>query len=447
MKKAFTSFPWRVAMILLLAVVGGWLLGLEAFGRPAATAAPKLTGWPTLSLTEVVTGLDDPVHITHAGDGSGRLFVVERAGRIRIIKDGALVSTPFLDISARVGSQGSEQGLLSVAFPPAYATDGAFYVNYTDTAGDTVVARYRVTANPDVADPNSEEIVLTVDQPYGNHNGGQLAFGPNDGYLYIGMGDGGSAGDPQNYAQDPNSLLGKMLRVDPVTTDTYTIPPDNPFVDDPGTRDEIWALGLRNPWRFSFDRQTADLYIGDVGQGSYEEIDFQPASSTGGENYGWRCKEGFHDFNMSGDCPSLTLEPPIREYDHSQGCSVTGGFVYRGLNYCTMQRVYLYGDFCSGRIWGLQREGSTWENQLLLDTTLNISTFGEDEAGNLYVADYTEGKVYMLTAGTPAIYPDLTDPPGIGVGDVQAAAARWRQRPGNIAPPWMAASTSIRMVT
>jgi len=359
------------------------------------------TDWPELVLTPVVSGLQSPVHINHAGDGSGRLFVVEQPGRIRIIQGGALLSTPFLDISNRVSCCG-ERGLLSVAFPPDYASKGYFYVNYTQQAGDTVVARYAVSANPNVANASSEEVVLTVDQPYANHNGGQLAFGPADGYLYIGMGDGGSAGDPQNRAQNPGELLGKLLHVDVESgTRPYAIPATNPYTQTVGYRGEIWALGLRNPWRFSFDRQTMDLYIGDVGQNAWEEIDFQPANSHGGENYGWRIMEGNHCYN-SANCNQNGLVLPIAEYDHTQGCSVTGGMVYRGQTYARMQGVYFYGDYCSGNIWGLRGEGSTWQSTLLLDTAYSITTFGEDESGNLYLADYVAGNIYLIGDAIPA---------------------------------------------
>lgn len=435
MKREATHCAWPWVLMLWLGI-GSLLLWFAASATLQNAAAEAQVAWPAITLTPVVSGLTQPVHVTHAGDGSGRLFVVERAGTIRIIKNGTLLSTAFLDITTRVKSSATEQGLFSVAFPPTYATDGAFYVNYTNTAGNTVVARYHVTADPDVADSTNEEIVLTVNQPDVNHNGGQLAFSPNDGYMYIGMGDGGGSGDPQNNAQNQNSLLGKMLRVD-VATNTYTIPPDNPFVGTPGTKGEIWALGLRNPWRFSFDRQTSDLYIGDVGQNSWEEVDFQLASSNGGENYGWRCKEGTHDFNTAG-CSGLTLIPPIHEYSHSQGDhSITGGFVYRGLNYCQMQRIYFYGDFESGRIWGLQFDGSNWQSSgVLLSAGFNISTFGEDEAGNLYVADYGGGTIYMIRTSTSGTYPDFVDPAGIDVGDIQTVVARWHQQPGDTSPPW-----------
>lgn len=361
-----------------------------------ALVAQASRAWPTISLTKIVSGLNQPLGIAHASDGSGRLFVVEQGGRIRIIKNGALASQPFLDISSRVSCCG-ERGLLGLAFPPNYASKKYFYVNYTNSSGDTVVARYRVTTNPDVANSNSEQVLLTVNQPYANHNGGQLAFG-RDGYLYIGLGDGGSAGDPQNNAQNPASLLGKILRIDVESGSApYAIPPSNPFRQTAGYRPEIWALGLRNPWRFSFDRQTGDLYIGDVGQDRYEEIDFQPASSKGGENYGWRITEGNHCYNTS-TCNQSGLVRPIVEYDHQQGRSVTGGVVYRGQSYPNLQGIYLYGDYISGKIWGLRRSGTSGENTVLLNSGNLISTFGEDDAGNVYLADYRQGNIYRITS-------------------------------------------------
>jgi glucose/arabinose dehydrogenase len=429
-----SQLVWQLVLTICISIGGSLLMWSLASSNLPSLAAQG--NWPQIVLVERVSGLSQPVHIAHAADGSDRLFIVERGGRIRIVKNGTLLSTPFLDITDRVRSSASEQGLLSVAFPPDFPDTGVFYVNYTSEErpgigkGDTVVARFRVDPDiPDVADPNSEQIVLTIAQPYTNHNGGQLAFGP-DGYLYIGMGDGGSGGDPDEHAQNPNSLLGKMLRVD-VATSTYTIPPTNPFVGDPGVRDEIWALGLRNPWRFSFDRETGDLYIADVGQHSREEINFQPASSTGGENYGWDIFEGTQCFEPPSGCtPPSNYSPPVAEYEtHGDGnCAVTGGVVYRGLNYCTMQRVYFYGDYCSGRVWGLRHGGSQWQTTLLDDTPFNISTFGEDEVGNVYVADYSGGKIYQITTANPVIYPDFADPPGIGMEDVQAAALHWYQQ-------------------
>ncbi len=399
---------------LTIGILGATSL-LLAWGVTLPPVAAQRGGnWPQISLTKLVGGLSQPVHITHASDGSGRLFIVEQSGRIRIVKNSVLLDTPFLNITGRVLCCG-ERGLLSVAFPPGYANKGYFYVNYTRKPdGDTVVARYRITTDPDVADPDSEETVLIVDQPYANHNGGQLAFGP-DGYLYIGMGDGGSAGDPGNRAQNPGELLGKLLRIDVESgANPYAIPASNPYTRTTGYQGEIWALGLRNPWRFAFDRERGDLYIADVGQNRYEEVDYQPASSRGGENYGWRILEGSHCYNPPSGCvPPGRYVQPVAEYDHTQGCSVTGGMVYRGQIYPRMQGIYFYGDYCSGRIWGLKR-GVTWQTVLLLDSPYALSTFGEDEAGNLYVADHAGGGIYRLAdtvVSTPTDTPTATPSP------------------------------------
>jgi glucose/arabinose dehydrogenase len=392
---------WLAILAICIAIGVGLVLGVGLFSTPSAARAQGNATWPTVALFGPLSGFDWPVHIAHAGDGSGRIFVVERPGRIRIVKNGQLLLNPFLDITGRILSTGNEQGLLSVAFSPGYASQGHFYVDYTDLLGNTVIARYAVTADPDVADPNSEQLVLTVNQPYANHNGGQLAFGPNDGYLYVGMGDGGDAGDPGNNAQNPTSLLGKLLRIDVETGSplTYTVPATNPFTQTVGYRPEIWALGLRNPWRFSFDRQTGDLYIGDVGQALYEEVDVQLASSPGGENYGWNIMEGFHCY-AAASCDNTGLTLPVLEYPHAQGdCSVTGGTVYRGTAYALMDGVYVYADYCSGRVWGLRNDGSTWQSTLLLDTPFQITSFGEDEIGNIWLTRYAgapDGAIYRL---------------------------------------------------
>jgi glucose/arabinose dehydrogenase len=278
--------------------------------RNGVMEADTTSEWPAIALSRKTVGLDRPTSITHAGDGSNRLFVTEQKGRIIVIKNFVPLKTPFLDITRRVSCCG-ERGLLSVAFPRNYRDKGYFYINYTDRSGDTVVARYRVTTDPDIADPKSEEIILSVKQPYSNHNGGQLAFGP-DGFLYIGMGDGGSGGDPHGHGQNPASLLGKMLRIDVEPgAKPYRVPPANPFINKKGYSPEIWALGMRNPWRFSFDRKTGDLYIADVGQNEYEEVDFQPAASMGGENYGWNIMEGMHCYKSSScNRTSLTCRLP-----------------------------------------------------------------------------------------------------------------------------------------
>jgi glucose/arabinose dehydrogenase len=414
MKKSYLLHIFLGALTLFLALVA-------ISPRPEALAESS-TAWPTIQLQLVAGGFQRPVFIGNASDGSGRLFVLEQGGLIRILHtDGSLEPTPFLDISDRVRSPadggGNEQGLLGLAFPPDYTDKGHFYVYYTNQDGNNMVARFHLTGNPDMADPASEEQILLLEHPgQENHNGGQLAFGA-DGYLYIGTGDGGGGGDPHGNAQNPASLLGKILRIDVEFTNAmtpyntylpcvqkgeaqgtakaYRIPSDNPFVGMAGYREEIWALGMRNPWRFSFDRQTHDLFIGDVGQNAYEEIDFQPASSSGGENYGWNVLEGTHCYNALA-CDSTGMVPPIAEYDHSQGCSVTGGYIYRGLDFPSLQGIYLYADYCSGRMWGLQNEGA-WQSQQLLESGLNVSTFGESEGGEIYLADLAGGAIYKVT--------------------------------------------------
>jgi glucose/arabinose dehydrogenase len=347
-----------------------------------------------------------PVEITHAGDGSDRLFIVEQAGRIWIMDQGIRLAEPFLDITERVYYQG-ERGLLGLTFHPRYRENGLFYIDYT-RAGDgaTVIARYRVSArNPDLAIPDSGENLLIIPQPFPNHNGGKLAFSP-DGYLIIAMGDGGGAGDPNNNAQDTTNLLGKLLRIDVDSGDPYGIPADNPFAES-GGRPEIWVFGLRNPWRFSFDRLTQDVYIADVGQNAWEEVNFQPADSYGGINYGWRCFEGTHVYNSQPPCNDpvyrSALVPPVFEYSHTYGHSITGGYVYRGSSYPLMYGHYLFGDFTSGMIWSLYRSpnGAFLPAEVHLDTEYMISTFGEDETGELYLADYAGGRIYRLVATSP----------------------------------------------
>lgn len=393
-------------------------------------AEPQII-WPNITTKSIVADLQAPVHITNAGDGSGRLFVVEQVGRIRAIKDGETQST-FLDITDRVrspfsGSGGPEEGLLSVAFPPGFGSSKAhFYVFYTLLNGNNQVSRYSLSANPNLADPASEQKILTLPHPgYTNHNGGQAAFGP-DGYLYIGTGDGGGGGDPLGNAQNPASLLGKLLRIDvEYTQDTpiigkffyflpiiaknrssslgqaYRIPADNPFVGVAGIREEIWALGLRNPWRFSFDRLTGDLYLGDVGQSTWEEIDFQSFDSPGGENYGWNIMEGAECYN-SKSCLSSGLTLPVHTYKNGvEGCSVTGGHVYHGSSFSELQDIYLFGDYCSGRIWGLQKNGSAWEVEQLMHSAHRISSFGEDETGEIYLADRNSGVIYQIIKRSP----------------------------------------------
>jgi glucose/arabinose dehydrogenase len=352
--------------------------------------------WPRITLERVASGFSNPLHVTHANDGSSRLFVVEQRGLVRILKDGTILPTPFLDISARVSCCG-ERGLLSIAFPPGRGPKSEFYADYTDVNGNTRISRFAVSGDPNAADASSEQVLLGIAQPFANHNGGQLAFGP-DGFLYIGMGDGGSAGDPDNNAQNPSSLLGKILRIDVVGKAAYAVPPSNPFTGVAGARGEIWATGLRNPWRFSFDRKTGGLFIADVGQGAWEEVDVQPTESTGGENYGWRLTEGNHCYAPSTGCPTEGITFPVVEYSHAGGnCSITGGFVYRGRDFDGLTGIYFYGDYCSGRIWGLRRTDTGWDDIELARPGFAISTFGEDEAGGIYVADYSGGVIHRLT--------------------------------------------------
>jgi glucose/arabinose dehydrogenase len=420
----------RLILITLLLVTSA----ADTIDRPVSKtknspAAPS--NWPILSLELVnLPVLASPTYLTHAGDGSGRIFIVERSGRIQLLKSGALQATPFLDISGRVLSPasggGGEDGLGSIAFPPDYTARQRFYVYYTNLDGDLVLSRFHTSADPDLADPDSEELILTIPHPtYNNHNGGQLAFGP-EGYLYLAPGDGGSGGDPNNNAQNPAVLLGKVLRIDvedkipsvipnlpnklylPVIhTNTglaYRIPPDNPFVNQPGYRREIWSLGLRNPWRFSFDRTTHDLYIADVGQNAVEEVNFHLAGNIGRENYGWRILEGSQCYNPATGCmPPPNYVDPVAEYQHGPsnviGCSVTGGYVYRGTASPSMQGIYYYADFCKGKVWGLKSENSTWQSRLLYEPSpsIQISSFGEDENGEIYLVRYS-GQIYRLTS-------------------------------------------------
>ena len=343
-----------------------------------------------VTLTSIIGGLTRPLYLTHAGDGSNRLFVVEQVGAIWIIKGGERLAQPFLDVSSLITATAldpySEQGLLGLAFHPDYQTNGQFYINYTDRAGSTVVSRYQVSPdNPNLAAASGAQIIFRLDQPYSNHNGGHIDFGP-DGYLYISLGDGGSANDPFGAGQNTLMLLGSILRIDVDGAFPYAIPADNPFVGDARGLDEIWAYGLRNVWRFSFDRHTGDLYLADVGQNQWEEVSFQPAASRGGENYGWNVWEGNHLF-AGGRAENHV--PPFAEYSHALGCSVTGGYVYRGGAIPTLEAVYLFGDYCSGRVWAAWRDSQLqWHASQFLNTSLEISSFGEDEQGELYIVDY-----------------------------------------------------------
>ena len=400
----------RLALVLLLtcspsqavASPQAGLIGETTSATVASlAAAPGAQGVPAVRLDTIASGFDQPIHVTNARDGSGRLFVVEKRGRIRIVRGGTVDPTPFLNIRSLVKSSGSEQGLLGLAFHPRFASNGLFYVNYTDQngVGNTVVARYRVSpGNPNQADPNSATTVLSIEQPATNHNGGNLVFGP-DGYLYIGTGDGGGAGDPWGNAQNKGVLLGKMLRIDVDAGQPYAIPPDNPFVNEPGARPEIWAYGLRNPWRYSFDRANGVLYIGDVGQNTWEWF-VRQRSGIGGRNYGWNRVEGGHCFPPGSSCDPSAYAKPKLVYDHSGGnCSITGGHVYRGPSFPQLQGIYFYGDFCSGRLWAGQKIApGQWRSTELLKTDARISSFGEDEAGELYLVGLGDGRLYRLVA-------------------------------------------------
>ena len=352
-----------------------------------------------LTLEPVLSGLRQPLFVTAPPDGSGRLFVVEQGGTIRIAQNGQVLPQPFLDVSSLIVA-GGERGLLGMAFHPHYAQNGLFFIYYTARGnGDNTVVRYRVSSDPNRADPASAKVLLSIADFAPNHNAGMLAFGP-DGYLYVGTGDGGGANDPQRNGQNKEALLGKMLRLDVDSGDPYAIPRDNPFVGQGNVRPEIWAYGLRNPWRYSFDRVTGDLWIADVGQNAWEEIDVQPADSHGGENYGWSIMEGLHC--LRGDtCDRNGLTLPKAEYRNgSEGnCSITGGYVYRGAREPLLTGAYFFGDYCSGRIWSLHpgADGALVRTELL-DTDLQISSFGEDEAGEVYVTDLRGGRVYRLTA-------------------------------------------------
>lgn len=379
----------------MLYFIGNYLLSFSSGTIYAQTP-------PSITLNIFSSGYSSPLCIKNCGDS--RLFIVEQRGKIYICDSvGNKKPTPFIDLSDRVSQSGSERGLLGLAFDPNYASNGFFYVNYTATAAShaTRISRFSVSStNPDIAIPSSEVILLTVTQPYSNHNGGDIHFGP-DGYLYIGMGDGGSGGDPQNYAQNPQSLLGKMLRIDVAGGQTpYQIPPDNPFASSTTTRPEIWAIGYRNPWRYSFDAFTGDMWVADVGQNVIEEVNFEPATSNGGLNYGWRCYEGSSSYNSSGCGSASSYVMPIFEYDHALGCSITGGEVYRGAQFADLFGIYLVADYCSGRFWVIQQNtGGIFTSNLIENfTDYDYAAFGADKHNELYVAGLSSGNIYKINS-------------------------------------------------
>ena len=403
------AIDWRRA-ILVPGTLGAIIVGT------AVTHAGNPPGDLVLQLVD--DGYTQPVGVTGAGDGSGRLFIIEQPGRISIVGGG-----DFLDITAHVDSTSNEQGLLGLAFHPNFASNGYFFVNYTHDPGSgpdvTRVSRFEVSKfDDDVADPNSEFVVLSFPQDSSNHNGGDIRFGP-DGYLYIGTGDGGGSEDPNDRGQSLDTLLGKILRIDVDSVGPYDIPPGNPFVQTASALDEIWAYGLRNPWRFSFDRSTGDLFIGDVGQYATEEVDHQAASSGGGENYGWSCMEGDQTPNYN-PCNGSPLTDPILVYDHNLGCSVTGGFVYRG-KIAGLHGCYIFGDYCSGSIWIAEDSGNGWSSEEWTSTGFGLASFGEDDDGELYLTDRDDGEVYQFLSPS-AIFADPFES-----GD----ASRWSFAVGN----------------
>ncbi len=394
-----------LAAIAVAALAPGAAVAAPMLPAPDASRSTVVAGDPQIALRLRASGLSQPVFITSARDGTGRLFIVEKTGRIKIFKNGKVRSTPFLSITGAV-SHGSEQGLLGLAFHPNYATNRKLYVYFTNRYGNTVVRQYRASAtNPNVVDTSTKRLILKLKQPYSNHNGGMLAFGP-DGYLYIGLGDGGSGGDPGNRAQRLDTRLGKILRIDVNGTTGnlhYRIPPTNPFAGPTPGYDAIWQYGLRNPWRFSFDRATGDLWIGDVGQNAWEEVDRALAGASGagpGVNWGWRVMEGSHCYTPSSGCDTAGKALPLTEYAHVGGrCSITGGYVYRGKAIPALVGWYVFGDYCSGEIWAVPADAAAPAAPIrLLDTNRLISSFGETGSGELFVVDLG-GRLYRIIQG------------------------------------------------
>lgn len=358
------------------------------------------------NLTEIASGFNKPVDISNSGlPEDKRIFISEKDGKIKVINEnGMVLSTPFLDIDSKVNSVSNERGLLSLCFDPQFGTNGHIYVNYTNNNGNTVVSRFtRMSNNNNQIDASSEKIIITVVQPFENHNGGEINFG-KDGYLYIGMGDGGSGGDPGNRAQNFKNMLGKILRIDVNTENApYLIPNDNPYKDNLDTLQEIWSMGWRNPWRFSFDRVTDDMWIADVGQNKWEEVNIE-SSGQGGLNYGWKCYEGLQEYDFSKCENGTSFVAPIHVYDNKSeiGCSITGGYVYRGVQNPGLYGKYIYADYCSGRFWALYKNNNDeWQNDDLANLQdFHYATFGEDNSGELYVASLISGKVFKISDGT-----------------------------------------------
>jgi glucose/arabinose dehydrogenase len=384
-----------ITLVAVLSILG--FLLWKNFLAPKDTMAPGTSTLkpPKIELEKFATGLSKPTVMTSTNQADDeRLFVVDQDGKIMIVRgDGSVDKEPFLDISHKILSEG-EMGLLGLAFSPEYKSNGYFFVHYVDLNRNTTIARYKVSSNVDRADLQSGEVLMVQSQPYANHKGGDIAFG-SDGYLYIALGDGGSGGDPENRAQNLGTLLGKILRID-VNHVPYRVPATNPFVNRNGAKSEIWDYGLRNPWRISFDRQTGELYIADVGQGEFEEINIE-AKNKGGNNYGWRCYEANEDFSLDGCADRSSYAFPILQYDHTENrCSITGGYVYRGSDYPAMAGKYFYGDYCGGQLYFATKEGETWTSEVAVQTGYSISTFGENSSGELYLADYSAGTIYSI---------------------------------------------------
>jgi glucose/arabinose dehydrogenase len=429
------SSLFRLAIIAVLAALYFYIAGRAEIRTVSAEDSGVNSGKSATALTTelMASGFVNPVFVCSPATDTSRLFVLEqRSGKILIVKDGSVLARPFLDIGSLISIDANERGLLDMAFHPDYENNGYFYLNYTNSGGSTEIARYSVSSDPDSADISSQQVIMTISQPYSNHNGGMLAFSPVDGYLYISTGDGGSGGDPGDRAQDKSTLLGKLLRIDVDAGTPYANPDDNPFVDSIGMRDEIWALGLRNAWRFSFDSQTGDIYIGDVGQNAWEEIDYQAAEAPGGLNYGWRCYEGNQVFipTNCGDPGNYIF--PIHEYEHTDGaCSVTGGYVYRGCALPDLQGTYFFGDFCNGRIWSFRYDGNNMTE--FQDRTAElapgggmainmISSFGADARSEIYIVDYLDGEIYRIVAedgstACPAVCGDVNGSGGLNLLD------------------------------
>ncbi len=394
MRQVPTAVVAFLVMLAMVACDGG-------SDSPATTPTPPLPAGGTatfqVTLEKVASGFAKPLYLVEPPDGSGRLFVVEQAGKIRILKDGAIASQPFLDAGSLITTGGAEQGLLGLAFHPKYKENGRFFITYTARNGDNTLAEHRVSSDAARADPASGKVLIAIPDFAANHNGGMVAFGP-DGYLYLSTGDGGQGGDPKANGQNKNALLAKILRIDVNGGAPYGIPPTNPFARR-GGKAEVWDYGFRNPWRFSFDRKTGDLWVADVGQDKYEEVNFEPAGGNGGLNYGWNTMEGTHCFKPSEGCSQAGLVLPVSDYSHDDGCSVTGGYVYRGAKEPKLEGAYFFTDYCGGVIWALTRDSTgNWQRTEVLSSKLSISSFGEDQSGELYVVSQADGTIYRMRA-------------------------------------------------